>query len=119
MMMLDDIRGIIGGIFGDTSLFFSDATLTVATVSTGGGWVDATESIAVYPCKAMIESYSERLRVTADIPGTDMKLMIVGTSVQVDPKKGDTVTLNGKQWSLIQVDTDPARAMWTCQGRPV
>ena len=118
MSMLDDIRGIIGEVFGDTTLFFADATLTRATASTGG-WVEPTDTTASYPCKAMIESYSERLRVTADIPGTDMKLMIVGASISVDPKKGDTVTLNGRQWSLIQVDTDPARAMWACQARPV
>ena len=67
----------------------------------------------------MIEAYSDHLRAVSDIPGTDVRLMIVGTSIAVDPLKGDTVTAGGKDWTLIQVDTDPARAMWTCQARPV
>lgn len=117
MTILDDIRAAIGGAFGDTSLFFSEATLT--RPAQGGGWNAATGTPQTYPCKAMIEAYSDHLRAVADIPGTDVRLMIVGTSIEVDPKKGDTVTLNGRDWTLIQVDTDPARAMWTCQAGPV
>ena len=117
MTILDDIRSAIGGAFGDTSLFFSDATLT--RPAQGGGWNDTPGIGQPYPCKAMIEAYSDHLRAVADIPGTDVRLMIVGTSIEVDPLKGDTVTMNGKAWSLIQVDTDPARAMWTCQASPV
>lgn len=117
MTILDDIRAAIGGAFGDTSLFFSDATLT--RPAQGGGWNAGTGTPQTYPCKAMIEAYSDHLRAVADIPGTDVRLMIVGTSIAVDPLKGDRVTIGGSTWALIQVDTDPARAMWTCQARPV
>lgn len=117
MNVLDEIQASIGDAFGDTSLFFSDATLT--RPAQGGGWNDTGGSAAVYPCKAMVEAYSDHVRAVADIPGTDVRLMIVGTSIAVDPLKGDTVTVGGKDWTLIQVDTDPARAMWTLQARPV
>ena len=117
MTILDDIRSAIGNAFSDTSLFFSDAMLTRPVQ--GGGWNDTPGMGQTYSCKAMVEAYSDHLRAVSDIPGTDVRLMIVGTSIAVDPLKGDTVTLNGKAWALIQVDTDPARAMWTCQARPV
>lgn len=117
MSLLDDIRAAIGGAFSDTSLFFSDATLTHP--EQGGGWNEAPAEADAYPCKAMIDTYSDHMRATADIPGTDVRLMIVGASILVDPLKGDTVTLQGRRWTLIEVSTDPARAMWTCQARPV
>jgi len=117
MSLLDDIRADIGAVFEDTGLFFSEASLTRATGS--GGWGEDMASSTTHPCKAMIEAYSDQLRAVAGIPDTDVKLMIVGTSVAIDPIKGDTVTLSGRNWALIRVDTDPARAMWSCQARPV
>lgn len=117
MSMLDVIRSEIGGVFEDTSLFFAEAALTRSAA--GGGWNDAPGSAQKYACKAMISAYSDHLRAVAGIPDTDVKMMIVGTSIEVDPLKGDTVTVGGRSWSLIRVDTDPARAMWTCQARPV
>lgn len=117
MSLLDDIRAEIGAAFSDPSIFFSAATLTRHTG--GGGWDGGSAVVAAHPCMAMVEAYSDHLRAVADIPGTDVKLMIVGTSVSVDPIKGDTVTLGGRDYGLIHVATDPARAMWTCQARPV
>lgn len=115
MSLLDDIRAEIGAAFNDPALFFAPATLTRVT---GSGWDEETSAPRAYPCMAMLDSYSDHLRATAGIPDTDVKLMIVGTSITTDPLKGDTVTLNGRRWSLIRVDTDPARAIWTCQARP-
>lgn len=117
MSVLDDIRAEIGEVFSDTELFFSEATLTRATGS--GGWDEEAGSTEVHDCMALIEAYSDHLRAVSDIPDTDVRLMIVGTSIAVNPLKGDTVTVGGNDWSLIRVDTDPARAMWTCQARPV
>lgn len=117
MSILANIRAEIGAAFSNESLFFSAATLTRASGT--GGWDDAATSVSVYPCKAMISGYSDHLRAVADIPGEDAKVLIVGTSISVDPLKGDTVTVAGKGWRLIAVKADPARAMWTCQGRPV
>lgn len=117
MSMLDEIRATIGEVFSDTRLFFSAATLTRAAGS--GGWNEGAVTTATYPCLAMVEAYSDQLRAVAGIPDTDVKLMIVDTSITVDPLKGDAVALSGRRWALIRVDTDPAKAMWTCQARPV
>lgn len=117
MSLLDDIRAEVGATFSDPALFFAPATLT--RTSGSGGWGEGMTSFTTYPCVAMVEAYSDHLRAVADIPDTDVRLMIVGTSISVDPLKGDTVTLNGRDWALIRVDTDPARAMWSCQARPV
>lgn len=117
MSKLDYLREKIGVKFSDTELFFSAATLTRATGS--GGWNEDPGSTATYPCKALVEGYSDHLRAVAGIPDTDSRILIVGTSIAVTPLKGDTVSLNGFDWSLIRVDVDPAKAMWTAQARPV
>lgn len=117
MSILDDIRAEIGAVFSDTALFFSDATLT--RVAASGGWSGDAGTSSEYPCKAMIDTYSDHLRAVSDIPDTDVKLMIVGTSISVAPLKGDSVAIGGASYGLISVDTDPARAMWICQARPV
>lgn len=117
MSLLDDIRAEIGAVFEDTALFFGEATLTRADSS--GGWTEDDSTADTYPCKAVIESYSDHLRGVAGIPDTDVRVLIVGTSIAVDPIKGDVVTLGSRSFALIRVDTDPARAMWTCQARPV
>lgn len=117
MSVLDDIRAEIGAAFEDTDLFFSVATLT--RPASGGGWNSGTGTPQSYDCKVLAEAYSDHLRAVAGIPDTDARLLIVGTSIEVDPLKGDTVAVGGRSWSLIRVDTDPARAMWTCQARPV
>lgn len=117
MSMLDLIRAEIGAAFSDPELFFSPATLT--RPAPGGGWNDAPSAPQSYPCMAMVEAYSDHLRAVSDIPDTDVRLMIVGTSIAVDPLKGDNVALSGRRWALIRVDVDPARAMWTAQARPI
>ena len=117
MSLLDEMRAEIGTAFEDTSLFFSEAVLTRAGGS--GGWEEERPAVETYPCKAMLGTYTDHLRAVAGIPDTDAKLLIVGTSIAVDPLKGDTVTIGGRDWALIAVKTDPARAMWTCQVRPV
>lgn len=117
MSILDDIRAEVGAVFSDTTLFFSDATLS--RVTGGGAWVEGATTVATYPCKAMIDTYSDHLRAVSDIPGTDVKLMIVGTSIAVDPLKEDSVAIAGKNYRIREVSTDPARAMWTCQASPV
>ena len=118
MSILDEIRSEIGNAFSDPALFFSPSTLTCVTGS-GGGWNEPETTTVTHPCMAMVEAYSDHLRAVASIPGEDVKLMIVGTSIAVVPLKGDTVTVGGRNWALIRVDTDPARAMWTCQASPV
>ena len=118
MSILDEIRSEIGAVFTDPELFFSPATLTRPAPG-GGGWNDTPSAPQSYPCMAMVEAYSDHLRAVGDIPDTDVRLMIVGTSIAVDPLKGDTVALAGRRWTLIRVDTDPAHAMWTAQARPV
>lgn len=118
MNLLDDIQAAIGSVFSDTGLFFSDATLTRPTQ--GGGWNEPSMGSTSFSCKAMRDSYNDHQRSVAGIPGTDVKLMIVGASLATAPKKGDSVRLNGQAYTLRDnITTDPAHAMWEAQATPV
>ena len=117
MSLLDDINAAIGSVFSNTSLFFKDAILT--RLSTAGGWNEGQGSAETYPRKVMVDTYNDHLRAIADIPGTDVKLMIVGSSLAVEPKKGDKVSVGGKIYTIKdRITTDPARAMWEAQASP-
>ena len=117
MSVLDDIRAEIGEAFSDPELFFAPAVLSRPGEATG--WKEGRDQPDEYPCMAMTAAYSDYLRAVADIPGVAVKLMIVGTSIEVDPAKGDTVTIDEKSWTITdRVKTDPARAMWTAQAVP-
>ena len=119
MSLLDEIKAEIGEAFGDPELFFSPATVTRA--ATGGGWSETAPAVRqIFPCMAMVDTYSDRLRAAADIPDTHVKMMVLGASLSVDLLKADTVTIDGASWRIMgPVEKDPAGAMWTAQAAPV
>jgi hypothetical protein len=119
MSILDEIRAAIGEALSDPELFFSAALLTRAA-GDGGGWTDDAATAQTFPCLAMIDTYTDHLRAVADIPDTHVKLMIIGTSITVDPLKADTVAIDGASWRIMgPVQKDPAGAIWTAQAVPV
>lgn len=83
----------------------------------GGTTVGATT--ATYPCEGICDSYTQR-----EIDGTrvrigDRKILLLAKSLPdaVDPQPGDSITIEGRAWSVVNVDRDPAAATFTCQGR--
>lgn len=118
MSILDDIKAEIGAVFGDPTLFFSEATVTRATG--GGGWSDEASQAVTFPCMAMIDAYNDHLRAVQNIPDTHVKLMVLGASITQALLKGDTVTIDGAEWRIMgPVTKDPAGAIWTAQAAQV
>ncbi|WP_022697923.1 hypothetical protein [Euryhalocaulis caribicus] len=117
MGLLDgDLQDVFGSVFGSLML---DGTLTKApSVSDGkGGWTAGTPQTAAV--KLMIESYSEFYRAQAGIPDTDVKIIVLQKDVAFTPDTDSRITVRGEEYSVVQVQQDPAQASWTLQGRPV
>jgi len=78
----------------------------------------ATPLIETWSCQGFVDNYSKFLRAQAGIPDSDMQINIFASSLTsgVVPKIQDYVTFAGGWYQLKVPQTDPAVALWTCQG---
>lgn len=72
---------------------------------------------ATYPCKGIVEGYSDYYKTNGLVDAKDRKVLILATSLGIRPEPGDRVTIRGITFTLQDVSTDPAEAVWTCRGR--
>lgn len=100
---------------------FLDAVLTRDTVSTTSPDVDRFDppapTSADYTCKAIVETYSEKFRMDGLVKANDRRVLILANSISVVPTINDRVTIRGIVFTVMAVETDPALAVYTCQGR--
>lgn len=103
------------------SSLFLDAVYTVDVPGVSSPDVDSFDPPAPvptdYPCKAIVENYSERFRLDGTVKQTDRKVLILARSLSVKPEIGGRVTIGGITFTAIDVATDPATAAWEVQGR--
>ena len=99
---------------------FLDATLTRSTVPASpsyNAWDPPTPSDTAYACKAIVESYSDRYRAEGLVGLKDRKVLILADSLDVTPQANDRITISGVTFLAVDVQTDPATAVWVVQGR--
>ncbi len=107
-------------IYTGMKALFLDATLsrdTFAVTSPDVSFDPAAPTTADYACKAIVEVYALKWRQDGLIKQNDRRVMILANSISVTPTVGDRVTISGTTFTLQDVETDPATAVWTCQGR--
>jgi hypothetical protein len=71
-----------------------------------------------YACRGFVDEFTADYRAGGLVESGDVKVVIVATSLEIDPQPGDTVTAKGKTYSAISVSADPAGATWSVQARP-
>lgn len=93
---------------------------TLTRISGTGGVNDLGDPVGVSPqswtCEGFTDNYSAMYRKGAGIPETDVKVSIFAASLGTAPQKDDQVTFNSVTYQLRSVRTDPATALWECQG---
>jgi|GEM_PF-3368827 len=117
MGLLDgDLKEVFGSVFAPLLL---DATISnTGLVPDGkGGWTEGAENSSA--AKGMVEEYKAYERAQANIPSTDVKLIILQKDVTVTPTLDSVITIRSQTYSVQAIDQDPAQASWTIQGRPV
>lgn len=99
---------------------FLDATLTRGSVPDSPSY-DAWDPPAAidteHSCKAIVENYSDRYRAEGLVGVKDRKVLVLADSLDVTPIAGDRVTISGITFTVVDVRTDPATAVWVLQGR--
>ncbi len=116
MSLLDgDLPAVFGSVFGPLLL---DGTLINPSLTDDGygGFTDVSDSTEAV--KLMVEAYSEYTRAQANIPATDVKIIVLQDGVSSNPRKGWEVRADGVTYRIEQIDQDPAKAAWVFQGRP-
>lgn len=106
----------IGKAFGK-SLFY-DAVLTRETPGTPNPstpWIPGVPVTATYPCKAIVDTYSDFAVANSLVDAQDRKVLILSASLSVRPTDLDKVTIRGTVYRVVSVDTDPAEAVWECR----
>lgn len=96
---------------------FLDAVLTRETPGTGGDPFDPPPPVVTtYPCKGLVEAYSDYFRKNGLVDAADRKVLILATSLDVKPQAGDRVTIQHITFTLSEISTDPATAVYECRG---
>lgn len=114
MGILDSLPQLIDSVMGD--LLFSDAILKrkgTTTISDGRGGVYH----GAFPdeaCKVVIEEYSDFIRAQGGIAPNERKAIILAHGLAT-PKPEDKITIDGRDWVIVDVQTDPAKATYTCR----
>jgi hypothetical protein len=110
---------------------FLDATLTRDVASSNSPDIDSFDPPAptqvTYSCKAVRDTYAVGLIAGGLVQATDVKIIILQTSLQVTPQSGDRLTITGQggPWSIVPenssgqaaVSADPANATWECRAK--
>lgn len=115
MSILDDLPEVIAGALDDVFRF---ATLQVPgpQVSDGqGGFISGPPT--EHPCKALVDDYSDFRRSALGIPANDRKIIILAASVSVPLAIGHVIRAEGRDWHIVALTRDTARATWDVQGR--
>jgi len=105
-------------IGGAMQRLFLPAALARDVPAVGGDPFDPpAPTTAHYSCRAIVEAYSEKFRLDGTVQQNDRKVLILANSITVRPQPNDRITISGITFTVIEVSTDPAEAVWTCRGR--
>ncbi len=104
---------------------FFEAVLERDTAAPGpNDWTPGEVTTTEHGCKALIESWSSYQLSGGLVAAGDRKVMILASTIAVEPEAGDRVTARGETFTIVSdggsmpaVSTDPAKAVWTCRGR--
>lgn len=96
---------------------FYEATVVRETPGGGPGWNPGAPTQTSYACKGMVDTYSAYERQNLQIQGGDVKILLLAATLSIEPTTADKVVARGVTYAIVDVSTDPARAVWTLQAR--
>lgn len=98
---------------------FLDATLTRETPGTGPAYDPGPSTTVEYVCKAIHDQWSSFDIANSLVEASERKILILATSLAVEPASGDKITIRGETFTISgsasgkpAVATDPAKAVF-------
>jgi hypothetical protein len=68
-----------------------------------------------YPCEGTRGSYDAEYAGLSGIPRDNARIEIIAGTLAVTARNLDRINIEGAWWEIVQVETDPATAVWLCQ----
>lgn len=114
MPLLDrDLQTVFGAALGSLYL---DATLHKVTSESGSG--SFSTATTDHPVKAMVEAVSDRARAASGLPLPAVSVSVLRAGLSVAADLDDLITISGRTYRVIRVETDPAGAAWALVAVP-
>lgn len=104
----DDVVAALGGELRSATFYHGDNTGTDAFGNPITVW-------SSYPCEGTRGSYDAEYAGLSGIPRTNVKIEIIARTLAVTPKNLDRIFIEDSWWTITQLETDPANAVWLCQ----
>lgn len=99
------------------SMLFPATLIKVRSSTRSGVTGGLSEVRTKYLTKGFLSSYRDNLIDGTRILTGDRKAVLLGQPLANAPAPGDTIILEGRDWSVIAVTRDPAGATYSCQVR--
>lgn len=122
-MVTSPILGLAAKVGKAFNGIFLDAVLTREVPGDGPVYDPGPSTTVTYSAKALVETYSAFTRGQGLVNATDMKVMILATSLSTEPQPLDRIAIavQGFSGQIVAGDTagtpavgtDPAKAVWT------
>ena len=98
-----------------------EASVPVAVVVTrnevsGPVWEPIITPVA-HDCQGLTVRYTVLERAHSNVEVSDVKVLILASTLDIEPNSSNIVTIGGTTFSIIAFSTDPARALWVFQSR--
>src|SRR5690554_3914972 len=74
--------------------------------------IEPQPTIATYPCRGMVDTFSDYQIANGLVEAGDRKVLILQTSLAIEPAVGMEVSIRGEKFTILGVNTDPAVAVW-------
>ena len=112
MALLDDlaadVHAALGGELRDAEYFAQQVVGDDGYGNPVYGWVG-------YPCEGSRANYDAEYASAAGIPRTNVRIEIIARSLEITPATTDRVFIENTWWIVLQVETDPATAVWVLE----
>jgi hypothetical protein len=119
---IDTLAATVGSAFAN---IFHAATLRRHVAGTIVDPADPpAPTIVDYACRALVSEFSKYLIAQGYAAADQRNVLILATSLAVEPIVDDIVIMNagpfsGQSFALMNpILIDPAKALWDCAGRP-
>lgn len=124
---LDKVPSIVGKAF--SKVFFDGVLTRVVNDPADEAWDVGTAHDVSYSCKALVDTWEASHIARGLVTATEAKLLILASTLSIEPKSGDYLTVKGLTYlvtgdggnpsgnGMPAVSTDPAKAVWVCRGR--
>lgn len=101
------------------SITVTRTTVTDDPTPWAPGSGDETIEQVPHACKGWRDSYDAAYAAASggSVLATDVKVIVLATTLDIEPTTSDTVTVGGSTWAIISVSRDAAGATWELQAR--